>query len=196
MPPFFCIPGMIYMASNPIICALSSIIRGKEVMPLKCAFLAVWLCFAVIPAFADEHKAVAPDFTLHDLTGKKVRLRDFKGKAIILNFWSTSCSPCVAEIPALNALYHDLKASGLVVIGISVDPAEKTVREFVERKHIEYPVLMDTSQEIYFDEYGLFGLPVNILIDRSGMIKEKLIGQIDWLAPEVKKKINNALKGR
>jgi peroxiredoxin len=159
-------------------------------------FLTVCLVFALMPAYAEEPRTVAPDFSLPDLAGKKIRLRDLKGKVVILNFWSTTCVPCVAEIPALNGLYHDLHPSGLEVFGISVDPSGKPVKDLVVKKHIDYPVLLDTSQEIYFDEYGLFGLPVNVLVDRSGMIREKLVGQVNWAAPEVRKKIDNLLKGR
>jgi len=138
----------------------------------------------------------APDFTLHDTDGKTVRLGDFKGKVIILNFWSTTCVPCVAEMPGLNTLYRDLKGSGLTVLGISLDRSIKPVRELADRQHIVYPLLMDSLQEVYFDTYALFGQPVSIVIDRAGSVREKLLGQVDWSSAQIRDMIITLLKGR
>ncbi len=158
--------------------------------------LAAWLCLFVTIASAVHLNAPAPDFCLKDLNGRKVSLADLKGRAVVLNFWSTTCPPCVAEIPALNALYHNLAGSGLVVLGIALDPSDKPVRELARRQRIEYPLLIDSSQEVYFDAYGLFGQPVSILIDRTGMVREKIIGQVNWTSPEMVTKIKSLLKGR
>ena len=131
----------------------------------------------------------APDFTLSDIDGKKVRLGDFKGKVIVLNFWSTTCAPCVAEIPSLNTLYRDQKGSGLVVLGISVDRSSKPVRELADKLRITYPLLMDSLQEIYFDTYALFGQPVSIVIDRAGLVQEKLLGEVDWSSAKIRSRL-------
>ncbi len=158
--------------------------------------LAAWLCLFVTVAGAVHINAPAPDFCLKDLNGRKVGLSDLKGRAVVLNFWSTTCPPCVAELPSLNSLYHDLAGSGLVVLGIALDPSDKPVRELARRQRIEYPILTDNSQEVYFDTYGLFGQPVSILIDRAGMVREKIIGQVNWTSPEMVTKIKSLLKGR
>ncbi len=138
----------------------------------------------------------APDFTLNDLNGNKVRLSDYTGRVVILNFWSTTCAPCVAEIPALNALQRDLKGSGLVVLGVSLDKSVKPVKDLVDRLRISYALLMDSRQDVYFDTYALFGQPVSIVIDRNGIIQDKLIGEVDWSAPQIRAKISALLKGR
>jgi peroxiredoxin len=138
----------------------------------------------------------APDFSLNDIDGNIVRLGDFKGQVVILNFWSTTCAPCVAEIPALNTLYRDLKGSGLTVLGLSLDRTITPVRELADRQHIAYPLLMDSLQDVYFDTYALFGQPVSIVIDRSGMIREKLVGQVEWSSAQIRSKIITLLKGR
>ena len=118
----------------------------------------------------------APDFTVNDIDGIKFRLGDFKGKVVILNFWSTTCAPCVAEMPGLNTLFRDLKGNVLTVLGVSLDSSSKPVRDLRDRQHIAYPLLMDSQQEVYFDTYALFGQPVSIVFDRSGMVQEKLLG--------------------
>lgn len=163
---------------------------------LLVVFIPMWLLIFVTVVGAVGIHIPAPDFSLKDLNGRKVGLSDLKGKAIVLNFWSTTCPPCVAELPSLNTLYRDLRGNGLVVLGIALDASDTPVRELSRRLRIEYPILMDSSQEVYFDSYSLFGQPVSVLIDRSGTVREKIVGQVDWTAPDVRAKIKNLLKER
>ena len=150
----------------------------------------------VAPAFAVKINAPAPDFTLNDLHGNKVTLSSYRGKVVILNFWSTTCGPCVAEIPSLVALQREFKGQGLVVLGIALDPDKKEVQESVAKLGIEYTNLMDSNKDVYFDSYGLFGQPNSIIVDRSGMTRVKVIGGIDWTSPQVTNKLKSYLKGR
>jgi peroxiredoxin len=154
----------------------------------------VTICMAAGSAHAIKIATPAPGFNLKDLNGNNVCLESFKGKVVILNFWSTSCAPCVAELPSLNALYHELKGSNLVVLGISVDSSSKPVKELVNKQHIEYPVLMDSSQDVYFDSYALFGQPVSVIVDQTGIIQDKIVGQVDWTAAKMKTRIQTLLK--
>lgn len=163
---------------------------------IACLVLVCMLVLTTGNASAVQLSKPAPDFTLNDIDGSKVRLADFKGRVVVLNFWSTTCAPCVAEIPALNTLYRDLKGRGLIVLGISLDRSAKPVRELAATHHITYPLLMDCQQEVYFDTYALFGQPVSIVIDRSGVVQDKLLGQVDWSAPQIRSKILALLKGR
>ena len=165
-------------------------------LTIFCASLALWLSVSVTSAAAVQINTPAPDFSLKDLNGRTVNLSGFKGSAIVLNFWSTSCPPCVAELPSLNTLYRNLAGSGLAVFGIALDTSAAPVRELARRQHIEYPLLMDSSKEVYFDTYGLFGQPISVLIDRLGVVREKIVGQVDWASPEMRTKINTLLKGR
>ena len=158
--------------------------------------LVTFLCLFGTHADAVQINVPAPDFSLKDLNGKIDCLSKLKGRAILLNFWSTSCPPCVAELPSLNALYHDLAGSGLLVLGIALDTSGKPVREMAQRLHLEYPILLDSSQEVYFDAYGLFGQPISVLIDRAGIVREKIVGQVEWASPEIRTKIKNLLRGR
>lgn len=157
--------------------------------------VAVAVCLTAGSARAVKISDPAPDFTLPDSNGARIRLETFKGNVVILNFWSTSCAPCVAEIPSLNALYHELKGSGLVVLGISLDSSVKSVRKVIVKQAIAYRILMDCDKEVYFDTYALFGQPVSIIIDRTGNIRDKIVGQVDWAAPQMKARIQTLLKG-
>src|SRR4030065_2705473 len=135
----------------------------------------------------------APDFTLYDLSGKKVMLSQFRGKVVVLNFWSIWCGPCLAEMPSLNKLYLEFKDRGLVVIAVAEDPAEKPVKSYVQEKGIAFLILIDKDKKVYF-KYSLFGIPVTFLIDKKGVITEKFIGERDWCSPEMRGKISMLLQ--
>ncbi len=137
--------------------------------------------------------SLASDFTLNDLCGKKVTLSQFRGKVVILNFWSIWCGPCLAEMPSLNKLYLEFKDKGLVVLAIAEDPAEKPVRSYIQEKGIAFSILMDKERKVYF-KYSLFGIPVSFLIDKKGAIVEKIIGESNWVSPQMKEKISKLLK--
>jgi len=153
------------------------------------------LCIAASNPISGAQDA-AHGFTLPDINGKKVSLSEFKGKVVILNFWATWCGPCRAEMPSLNKLYIALKDKGLAVIAISVDTSEKTVRPFIKEQKLSFPVLMDKDKAVSFDEYGIFGLPTTFLIDRNGMIVEKIPGEREWDTPQMKGKIIGLLGER
>ncbi len=148
------------------------------------------------PAYSLSNENLAPTFELKDLEGKKVSLNDYKGRVIILNFWATWCAPCRAEMPSLEGLYRSFKDKGLVVIGVSVDSSERTVSSFVRGKGLSFPILLDKEKEVAFDSYGVVGLPVTFIIDRSGVIVEKVFGERQWDSEEIKRKIKKLLDGR
>lgn len=155
-------------------------------------FLLLLTFWNINHAFASK-SSLAPDFTLNDLSGKKVTLSQFRGKVVILNFWSIWCGPCIAEMPSLNKFYLEFKDKSLIVLAIAEDPAEKPVRSYIQEKGIAFPILMDKDKKVYF-KYSLFGIPVTFLIDKKGVIVEKFIGERDWSSPQMKEKISNLLK--
>ena len=159
-------------------------------------FLLSLLMLSVTPCLAVKLNTPAPDFVLKDLQGARQALSAYKGKVVILNFWSTTCPPCVQELPSLNELSREQKQSGLVVLGIALDPAEKPVRELVGKLRLEFPIMLDSTKDVYFDSYGLFGQPVSVIVDRSGLVREKIIGAVEWNSPQIRAKISNYLKGR
>ncbi|MBZ0155874.1 MAG: TlpA family protein disulfide reductase [Alphaproteobacteria bacterium] len=155
------------------------------------------LCVAAaLPARAGSPGSAAPDFTLPDISGKKISLSEGKGKVVLLNFWATWCGPCRAEMPSLVNLYRELREKGLVVLAVSVDTTVKPVQVFAAEKSLPFPVLLDTDKEVYFDKYAVFGLPTSFLIDRKGMIVEKIMGETVWDSPSMKEKILTLLHRR
>ena len=117
------------------------------------------------------------DFTLEDMNGAKVRLGDFKGKAILLNYWATWCGPCKVEIPIFNELYAKYKDQGLVILGISVDDDGPTLKEFVKHTPMNYPVLLAAGREEVLEVAGpVYGYPTSFYIDRTGAVCGRHIG--------------------
>lgn len=165
---------------------------------VKCSlFVKIFLFLCLILFNTDcsfaKSASLAPDFTLNDLCGKKVTLSQFRGKVVILNFWSIWCGPCLAEMPSLNKLYLELKDKGLVVLAIAEDPAEKPLKSYIKEKGLVFPVLMDKERKVYL-KYSLFGIPVSFIIDKKGAIVEKIIGESDWVSPQTKEKVVKLLK--
>ena len=136
----------------------------------------------------------APSFELRDLSGKTVTLSEYRGKVVLLNFWSTLCVPCTAEMPSLNRLHAALGNKGLHVIAVSIDASDRPVKDFVTEKRIAFTILRDPEKEVFFDEFAGPSLPASYLIDRNGIIREKFTGPREWDSPDMQEKILKLLK--
>jgi peroxiredoxin len=119
----------------------------------------------------------APDFKLQDIrTGKSVQLSDFKGKAVLLNFWATWCPSCKVEMPWFIAMQKIHAADGLQVIGIAMDDGPGPVSKFADNINVNYPVLQGTEKvaELYG---GVSALPVTFYIGRDGRVFKRVLGE-------------------
>ncbi len=137
----------------------------------------------------------APEFKARDLSGNNVSLSSFKGKPVLLNFWATWCPYCREERPSLNALYKEYKDKDLVIIAVSVDKSEETVRRFLKRTTLDFMVLHDKDNKAS-GLYGVYSLPTTFLIDRNGIIKNKFLGLRNWTEENSKKLIEELIKAR
>ncbi len=119
----------------------------------------------------------APDFSLTDLSGRALKLSDYRGKVVVLDFWATWCDPCKEEIPHFIALQQKYPEQ-LQLIGLSLDDDEKPVRAFQQQYRMNYPVALATPA--LAGQYGgILGLPVTFVIDRTGHIAARHIGATD-----------------
>jgi cytochrome c biogenesis protein CcmG/thiol:disulfide interchange protein DsbE len=120
--------------------------------------------------------ALAPGFTEQTAAGKKLSLHSLAGKPIYLNFFATWCEPCNEEAPDINALQKQFAGSGLHVVGVDELESAKAAQQFIRKYHLVYPALVDEGT--LEDEYAVNGLPVHVFIDRSGVIRRIVRGQM------------------
>lgn len=135
----------------------------------------------------------APDFELVSLDGRKVKLSDYRGKAVLLNFWATWCPPCKIEMPWFVDLQNKYAKDGLVVLGVAMDDSEpRKISEFAHEMGVNYPVLLGNDQ--VSDDYGdVQYLPTTFYIDREGKIVAKAAGLFD--RKQVEDDVKKALSG-
>jgi thiol-disulfide isomerase/thioredoxin len=134
----------------------------------------------------------APSLAVKDLQGRSIRLSDYRGKVVLLNFWATWCPPCRAEMPAFVKMQREYGKRGLQVIGITYPPeTAREVRQFIRKLKINYPVALGTKEtKLLFDQSET--LPLTIIIDRDGNIRDRIEGIL--LPAEFEQKIKPLLQ--
>jgi len=130
------------------------------------------IVFAGVETGVDIGQKAAP-FKLLTIDGKEIALESFaKDKVTLLVFGTTWCPSCRHELPILKEYYNDLKDDGLNVLGIDVQESNKKVKSFIEKNRINYPVVLDSNAEAA-KLYKVVGIPLNILLDKNGVIRYK-----------------------
>ncbi|MBI3781753.1 MAG: TlpA family protein disulfide reductase [candidate division NC10 bacterium] len=140
---------------------------------------------ARLPILTLSEPADAPDFTLDGPSGSRVRLRDFRGRVVFLNFWATWCIPCRTEMPAMERLYQDLHHKGLVVLAVNFQDDAEAVRSFREEFRLTIPMALDRKGTAA-SAYRVRGLPASFVLDRKGRIVSRSLGAGAWDSQDVK----------
>jgi thiol-disulfide isomerase/thioredoxin len=151
---------------------------GGAVSPRGERYGPVALPAALVPPAADvspQKGDLAPDFLLERLEGGELRLSEFRGKAVVLNFWATWCAPCRKEIPLLIEAYDRYRDQGLVVIGLNLQEGKSIIEPYARDFGMEFPIAVDRDGEVG-DEYRLLGLPTTYFIDREGVVRSTYTG--------------------
>src|SRR5215471_804715 len=125
----------------------------------------------------------APDFTVQD-ADRTVKLSDFRGQVVVLNFWATWCPPCVEEMPSLVEMQRRMKAKGITVVAVSVDVDQNAYRQFLKDHNVNLLTVRDPGQKSN-NLYGTFKFPETYIIDRNGVMRRKFIGAVEWTSPEI-----------
>lgn len=112
----------------------------------------------------------APDFALKSLQGENLRLSEFAGQIVLLNFWATWNGPSRQQLPALEKLYSTYRSAGLTLLGVSMDEDAKRATQFVRTLKVTYPILLDSGKTVA-PVYQLAQLPMTVLIDRAGTVR-------------------------
>lgn len=120
----------------------------------------------------------APDFELETLDGKKVKLSDFRGKAVVLNFWATWCQPCKIEMPWFIEFQNKYRGEGVEIVGVAMEDTDrKDIEKFLKEMGVNYLILL--GKESVGEQYGgILGLPTTFYIGRDGTIVEQHAGLI------------------
>jgi cytochrome c biogenesis protein CcmG, thiol:disulfide interchange protein DsbE len=147
------------------------------------------LCAANSSKNANE---IAPNFTRADFAGKAIRLADYRGKLVLLNFWASWCAPCREEMPRFSQWQSDYGAKGLQVIGVSMDDDAQPAKEFLLQHPVSYPIVMGDAK-LGEDFGGVLGLPTSYLIDPQGHILARFRGETNLakLEAEIKTQLSN-----
>jgi thiol-disulfide isomerase/thioredoxin len=148
---------------------------------------------AAAPASAAAEGAAAPDFTVKDLDGKDLQLSTLKGTVVLVNFWATWCPPCKEEIPSMVRLNKAMAGKGFKMLAISIDEGGKDAVQKYFKGNTDLPAYLDSDGKIS-QLYGTTGVPETFIVDKQGIIQKKVVGGMDWSAPEVISYLDELLK--
>lgn len=129
--------------------------------------------------------ALAPDFTLKDISGQEMTLSSLRGKVVVLNFWASWCPPCREEMPSMEELHQTMQGKEFVLLAVNIEAGgAQAVRPFLQSQQLTFPVLLDQTGEVR-GRYGVSKYPETFIINPAGEIVEKVVGGIDWSQPRV-----------
>lgn len=123
----------------------------------------------------------APDFNLTTLDGETVKLSDYKGKKVILNFWATWCPPCKAEMPHMQNFYEQNQENGIEILAVNLtnmDKGKKVIEEFANDHQLTFTIPLDEEGTIGM-QYQAFTIPTSYIIDSNGIITKRIVGPMD-----------------
>ncbi|MBN8200085.1 MULTISPECIES: TlpA disulfide reductase family protein [Bacillaceae] len=138
-----------------------------------------------------EKGNLAPEFELTDMEGNPVKLSDYRGKAVLLNFWASWCPPCRAEMPHMEKLYNKYKDENFTILAVNLTNTEKNsgdADKFVKELGLTFTIPMDVKGEAGSD-YNIMAYPTSYFIDSDGVIREKVLGALneEYMEKEIKK---------
>lgn len=112
----------------------------------------------------------APDFTLKSLQGSNLRLEEYRGQVVLINFWASWCGPCRQEMPILDRLHQRYEDTGFTVLGVNVEGEVTPAQKIVDKTNVTFPVLIDEKQSVS-QLYDLEAMPSTVVLDRSGIVR-------------------------
>ena len=142
-----------------------------------------------------EETFISPSFELPTLSGGKLRLTDYRGKVVFINFWATWCGTCKVEMPSMERLYKSFKDKGLEMLTISVDKDQSLIQPFMNQYKLTFPVLLDPKSKIAKQKYKTTGVPETFIVDQRGIIRHKAIGPRNWATEETMAAFAQLLSG-
>jgi peroxiredoxin len=123
-----------------------------------------------VSSHAVDIREEAPDFTLKGLDGTNLRLEEYRGKVVLINFWASWCGPCRQEMPLLDRLHHRYEDTGFAVLGINVEGERAPAQKIVDKTKVTFPVPIDENQKVS-ELYSLEAMPSTVVVDRDGVVR-------------------------
>jgi peroxiredoxin len=136
---------------------------------------------------------VTPPLELADLDGKTHRLADYRGKAVLLNFWATWCAPCREEMPSIERLRAQLAGRPFVVLAVNVGESADAARAFAATMPLGFPLLLDRDTRVS-RAWGARVLPATYLIGPDGVARFSYFGELDWAKPDVRAVVEKLMR--
>ena len=164
--------------------------RAASLRVVACAVFAV---AATTASSAIAPATAAPDFTLHAMSGPNLRLKEQRGRVVMVNFWATWCAPCRQEMPHLNRLYEKYRGAGFVLLGVNVDDDAGKAADVAAKLGVTFPVLLDTEKTVS-KLYDVSTMPSTMIIDRDGKVRYVHRGYLAGYEDNYEKQIRELLK--
>lgn len=176
------LPLLVFISILPFILSCSSGENPSEDLPKR-------------SQYKPEVGYLAPGFALEMMNQEKaVNLSDYKGKVVLLNFWASWCFPCRKEMPSMQELYQIYKDRDFEILAVNMDKYSKEkVVSFVSNYGLTFPILLDRELKTALI-YEVRSIPTSYIIDKNGIIKDKIIGGIHWTEPEMVNKIETLME--
>lgn len=131
-------------------------------------------------------RPLAPEFDLAGPDGKRIRLSDFQGEPLIVNFWATWCPPCRAEMPSMQRAWEQMRDEGIAVVAINVGESAGDIKRFLDQEPVGFPLPMDESSQVV-QAWPVRGLPTTFVVDPQGRLAYKAVGEREWDDPPLLK---------
>jgi len=161
---------------------------------LRNVFLALGLAGLIVaPVQAKPASGKAPDFTLHSRGGKNLRLSDYRGQIVLINFWASWCGPCRQEMPLLQDLYRRYKKLGFVILGVNVDSDSTKARNYLRDIQVTFPILYDNSNAVS-KQFSVNAMPTTVIVDRNGNMRFMHQGYKPGYERDYKKEVVQLIK--
>ena len=144
---------------------------------------------------AMKEVAPTPEINLATPDGKKLSLKDFRGKIVLLNFWASWCVPCREEMPAMEKLYQEFKDKNFVILAVAVKDRKQDAVDFAKELKITYPIALDPDAKVG-QEYGAWGLPATYIIGPKGEGLARGWGPAEWYGNGARKLIRDLVDGK
>jgi peroxiredoxin len=175
---------------------------GASALGLGLVVLLAWLSREDVQPV--EVGAPAPEISAFDLQGVSRSLEDYRGKTLLVNIWATWCTPCKAEMPSMQRLRDEVASEDFQILAVSIDrappgddptnPLDGRLRSFADSLGLTFTILHDPEDRISVD-YRAAGVPASFIVDREGILVEKISGPREWDSPEHVRRIRAVLEG-